>query len=127
MTKRNVEIKRAFVNSKEGIVVDACFFEPETTLMRRCRLSQDVQLTRLYDDFCKEAKRLTQLRLKNDANLARHWKYLNQEARLSTLPKSLDKDFYAWKIDFDKKGDKFCESMREYAKQLNSKKALMAT
>lgn len=42
VTKRNVEIKRAYVLAKEGIVVDACFFEPETTLMQRCRLSQDV-------------------------------------------------------------------------------------
>lgn len=65
--------------------------------------------------------------MKNDANLARHWKYLNQEARLSTLPKSLDKDFYAWKVDFDKKGDKYCDAMRDFAKQLNSKKALMAS
>ena len=63
----------------------------------------------------------------NDANLARHWKYLSQESRFSTLPISLDKDFYDWKVDFDKKGDKFCDSMRDFVKQLNSKRALMAT
>jgi len=41
ITKRNIEVKRAFQLSKEGIVVDPCFFEPETTLMRRCRLAKD--------------------------------------------------------------------------------------
>lgn len=54
--------------------------------------------------------------MKDDANLARHWKYLNQEARLSSLPKSLDKDYYAWKIDFDKKGTNFCDDIKLFAR-----------
>jgi hypothetical protein len=78
-------------------VIDSCFFEPETTLMRKCRLSTEGNLQRLYEDFAKMCNRLQGLRMKQDANMARHWKYLANEVRLNKLPKCLDKDFYAWK------------------------------
>lgn len=52
--------------------------------------------------------------MSHDANLARHWKYLNQDARLSNLPKSLDKDFYAWKQEFDKKGTNYTDDLKSF-------------
>jgi hypothetical protein len=42
------------------------------------------------------------------------------------LPKALDKDFYQWKVEFDKKGEKFAEELKFSMKQLNDKKKLMA-
>jgi hypothetical protein len=49
LAKRNLEIKRDFELSKQGIVVDSCYFEPETTYMKRCRLSKEPPLRHLYD------------------------------------------------------------------------------
>jgi hypothetical protein len=54
--------------------------------------------------------------MKQDANLARHWKYLNQESKLASLNKSLDKDYYQWRVDFEKKGTNFCDEMRSFVK-----------
>lgn len=65
--------------------------------------------------------------MSHDANLARHWKYLNQDARLSNLPKSLDKDFYAWKQEFDKKGTNYTDDLKSFVSQLNIKKKAIAT
>jgi len=70
----------------------------------------------IYQDFVKETSKLDSLRMKYDANLARHWKYLNQELKLSSLPKSLDKDFYAWKINFDKKGTNYTDDMKSFVR-----------
>jgi len=41
------------------------------------------------------------------------------------LPKSLDKDFYLWKQDFDKKGTNFTDNLKFMVKQLNDKRKLM--
>jgi hypothetical protein len=57
------------------------------------------------------AEKLPKLRMKPEANLARHWKYLNHDKNGTPLNKSLDKDFYAWKQEFDKKGAQFAENI----------------
>jgi len=56
--------------------VDSCYFEPETTYIKRCRLSKESTLRHLYEQFLEETKKFGRLRLKQDANLARHLKYL---------------------------------------------------
>jgi hypothetical protein len=54
--------------------------------------------------------------LKQDANFSRHWKYLNHATKIGTLPKGLEKDFYTWNVDFEKKGTNFCDEMRGFVK-----------
>lgn len=84
ITKRNIEIKRSYELSKEGIVIDPYFYEPETTLMRQCRTSAEPQLRHVYEDFAKLMARLAVPPLmKPDAVLGRCWKYLNQETKLA--------------------------------------------
>jgi hypothetical protein len=42
------------------------------------------------------------------------------------MAKTLDKDYYQWKLDFDKKGTSYCDNLKFMAKQLNDKKKAMA-
>ena len=116
ITKSNLDVKRSFQLSKEGIVVDPCYFEPEATLLRRARLSEEATLRRLFEQFEKVCHRLKSKRMKPEANLARHWKYINNELRINKLPTALDKDFYEWKQDFDKKGTAFTDEAFDFVK-----------
>ena len=54
VSKRNIEIKRDFELSKEGIIVDAARFEPEASLLKMCRLSTNTNFANLYEDFKKQ-------------------------------------------------------------------------
>ena len=63
----------------------------------------------------------------DDANLARHWKYLNADAGEGKLHKSLDKDFYSWKEEHIKRGANLADALSTIRMQLNAKKSQIAS
>jgi hypothetical protein len=126
VAKRNIEIKRDFELSKEGIIVDAARFEPEASLLKKCRLSTNTNFANLYEDFKKQTQKFTALRMTDDANLARHWKYLNADSGDGKLHKSLDKDFYMWKEELLKRGPNIADALSTIKMQLNAKKSQIA-
>ena len=98
ISKRNVEIRRSYELSCQGIIVDPAYFEPETTYIRRMRLSSNPQLKQLYENLLADSRKIQRtLRLDEDLQLARIVKYSLMEAgEIKGCPKQLEGDRYSY-------------------------------
>jgi DEAD/DEAH box helicase len=59
VSKRNIEIKKSYEMSLQGIVLDPANFEPEVTLVQRLRQSTNEQLRNQYDELKRQARPIT--------------------------------------------------------------------
>lgn len=105
MSKRNLEIKKMHEMSLQGIVLDPSNFEPEVTLVQRCRLSTNEQLRHQYEELALQARPLTvrHERTSTDLTLGRVLKFCLFYTNVKKVsPPQLDKDFYQFKQDLEK-------------------------
>lgn len=124
IAKRNVEIKRSFELSKQGIIVDVSAFEPEATLIFHLRLSTKNQLRNLYEELVGMSARFNRpLRISEDSQQARIFKYsLLASGELKKLPQTLEKDHYSFKQEFEKKQEEFQKSLKFLVQQIHMKR-----
>ena len=127
---RNIEIKRNFKNSKEGICVDTAAFHPEIDIVRHLRNSTKQNLQKIYQSFSDDANRFEcPLRVDRDTKLARVLKYVQILAgKIKNVEKTLERDKVAFQQLFEKKPEVFREDLTFMCQQIMDKeKEIMAS
>lgn len=105
VSKRNMEIKKFYEMSLQGIVLDPANFEPEVTLISRLRQSQNEQLRNQFDELRRQARPITvrHERCSIDLVLGRVLKFCLVTQNVKKVsPAQLDKDYFNFKQDLEK-------------------------
>ena len=101
ISRRNMELKRQYEMSQQGVILDISALEPEATWVRRMRLSESEQLRNLHAELVSRTLSLSMPpKLDRDRCLARVLKFcLFLSQQIAVSPKSLERPYADFKTE----------------------------